>query len=87
MEPVKGEKAGKTGDFPDKWDHSAICRRAAHRLWQEVGGMEQGTPIVRCSYAEDGPPAGELILGSFRLFLRRALEPEEAAPQGAGGEP
>ena len=48
--------------------------------------MEQGTWSVRCIYAEEGPMAGELIRASFRLFLRRAPEPEEAAPRGAGGE-
>ena len=57
-----------------------------HRILQEVVEMEQGTWSVRCIYAEEGPTAGELIRASFRLFLRRALELEEAALRGAGGE-
>ena len=31
-------------------------------------------PVVTCVYAEDGGDAGEIIVGSFHLFLQKELQ-------------
>ena len=35
--------------------------------------MKQKTIVIHCSYSRNGPPAAELLLESFRLFLKQEL--------------